>query len=167
MKKTKKLLVTGGSGFIGTNLIQYLSADDFEILNLDLKEPSYSTASVEWKCVDLLDSARVRREVIEFRPEFVIHLAARCDLFGSTLGDYNVNTQGTKNLLNALATCKTVDRAIFVSTMLVRRVGNRPKGIDDYTPTTLYGESKMIMEKIIREEEHNYDWTINLGAWVW
>ena len=47
----KKILITGGSGFIGTNLIEKLVLDGHEILNIDIKEPKNFVLSKYWRNV--------------------------------------------------------------------------------------------------------------------
>ena len=51
-----RVLVTGGSGFIGTNLIEQLStADNVEILNVDIAKPRNEKHNVFWRNVDIVD----------------------------------------------------------------------------------------------------------------
>lgn len=53
-----KILVTGGSGFIGTNLISYLTQFEFnEILSLDIAEPKIELHRNIWEKIDLRDKA--------------------------------------------------------------------------------------------------------------
>ena len=52
----KKLLVTGGSGFIGTNLIeQLIRYNEYEILNIDFHEPKIESRTNIWKNIDILN----------------------------------------------------------------------------------------------------------------
>jgi len=97
----------------------------------------------------------------------VIHLAARTDLNGKNLNDYNTNTVGTQNLIEILNQTPSVKRVIFTSSMLVCNPGYIPKHPTDYAPSTIYGESKVLMEKIIRESKHNYEWVIGRPTSIW
>ena len=98
-----RVLVTGGSGFIGTNLIQALTAHGVDVLNIDCELPRNPAQTPWWRRVDLLDAPVVGRVVREFSPEIVFHLAARTDL-DETAGSegYAANTIGVENLLLAL-----------------------------------------------------------------
>ena len=51
--KRKKILVTGGSGFIGTNLIEELSINNYDILNLDIQKPKIHEHTLNWKYCDI------------------------------------------------------------------------------------------------------------------
>ena len=51
-----KILITGGSGFIGTNLIEYLLKNgQYRILNIDILKPKISSHKKYWIKVDLRD----------------------------------------------------------------------------------------------------------------
>ena len=72
-----KLLITGGSGFIGTNLIEYLSKDtQYEIQNIDIVKPKKSVQDKYWVQVDLRKHDAVIAAVVAFAPDYVIHLGA-------------------------------------------------------------------------------------------
>lgn len=50
----KKILITGGSGFIGTNLIELLSkSKNYEILNVDFQPPKKENHKLYWKNLDI------------------------------------------------------------------------------------------------------------------
>ena len=59
MSKTK-ILVTGGSGFIGTNLISKFSFKSVEILNIDIKEPLDSNQLEYWVNCDILNYSKTK-----------------------------------------------------------------------------------------------------------
>jgi nucleoside-diphosphate-sugar epimerase len=146
-----RILVTGGSGFIGTNLIEELSERKYEVVNLDICAPRLKAHVPFWRDVSLLDEYGTSQLLKEVRPDYVIHAAARTDLDGRSSDEYAVNTTGTLNLINAMEAAGSVRRAIFISSMLVCRNGYSPSEDLDYCPDTTYGESKVEMERIIRE----------------
>ena len=162
-----KILITGSSGFIGTNLLQFYMSKGFEVINIDKSLPKSKENLKSWKEVNILDYNFLKSEILSFQPDFVIHLAARTDLNGKNLNDYNTNTIGTKNLIEILNHTPSVKRVIFTSSMLVCKPGYIPKHPTDYAISTIYGESKMLMEKIIRESSHNYEWTIVRPTSIW
>jgi len=108
-----KILITGGAGFIGSNLILFLLSrrDDITILNLD--KLTYASdlnylSSVEndnryrFIQADLVDRDAVREIVREFRPDGVMHLAAESHVDNSITGPEPFvmsNVVGTFNIL--------------------------------------------------------------------
>jgi nucleoside-diphosphate-sugar epimerase len=166
---SKKILVTGGSGFIGVNLTKYLSEKGFEVLNFDLHAPLDPSQIRLWRKVDILDIDELEKEIFDFSPNFVFHLAARTDLIGRTIEDYSVNFVGTKNLIAALAKLKRpVRKTTYFSSRLVFETGYMPRTVVDYYPTTPYGESKVAMEKIIFESgDLAGHWSIVRPTSIW
>ncbi|MGB4773106.1 MAG: NAD(P)-dependent oxidoreductase [Chitinophagaceae bacterium] len=164
--KQKKILVTGGSGFIGTNLVTHLVNKGYVVCNLDRNPPKIAEHKTYWQQVDLLDINRLAKAVRMFEPDWVVHLAARTDLNGDTLEDYAVNTGGTKNLIEALDTCSP-QHVLFTSSMLVCEPGYIPIHNTDFSPATVYGESKVQMEEIIRTADLSYRWNIIRPTSIW
>lgn len=163
-----KILITGGSGFIGTNLINHLlNMKNYTILSIDKEEPKIKTHHSFWRKIDICDSISVNQIIHEFQPDYVIHLAARTDLRGKELNDYSANTDGVTNLLNALENTPSIKRVIFTSSMYVCEPGYIPKDFEDYAPHTLYGESKVGTEKRIKERNPQYTWSIIRPTSIW
>ena len=164
----EKILITGGSGFIGTNLINHLlKIKEFDIFCIDKEYPKIDSHCNIWKRVDLCDSALLKHTIQEFQPDYVIHLAARTDLRGKELSDYTSNMEGVSNLLDALEEVPSLKRVIFASSMYVCEPGYKPKDFDDYAPHTLYGESKVETERRIKERNPKYTWSIIRPTSIW
>lgn len=162
-----KILITGGSGFIGTNLIESLQKTDFEILSIDMTEPKIEGHKSIWKCLDIREKEALVKAIDVFQPDYVIHLAARTDLNGKVLQDYDANMQGVSNLLDVLEQVPNLKQVVFASSMYVCEPGYMPKDFEDYAPHTLYGESKVITEKIIKERNPQYIWSIIRPTSIW
>jgi nucleoside-diphosphate-sugar epimerase len=162
-----KYLVSGGSGFIGTNLISFLIYNGHDILNIDIQEPKLPEQKSYFVEVDLCDLEKLKLVITKFDPDFVIHLGARTDLNGKTLYDYQANIQGVSNLILVLDQLKNLNRVIFASSMYVCKPGYSPKDFDDYNPHTVYGKSKVLSEKIIKENNPQYTWTIIRPTSIW
>lgn len=175
----EKLLITGGSGFIGTNLIEKLQKEGkYELMSIDIAAPKIESHKNIWKQVDLRNADEVLEAVTAFMPDFVIALGARTDLNGKTLESYDANIGGVKNVLAALDKVPNLKRLIYASSMYVCEPGYMPKDFEDYAPHTLYGESKVETEKIIKEwfngdsSAHpiagsKYCWTIIRPTSIW
>jgi len=163
-----RVAVTGGSGFIGTNLIEFLSLrSDIEILNLDIKPPQEASGKKYWTKCDLLNPEDIYRNLREFRPNKVVHLGGRTDMLGTTLQDYAANHIGTANLISALQQISAVERVIFTSTQFVVGPGPLPLHDLDFRPHTIYGQSKVESEKTVRGADLDCIWTIIRPTNIW
>ena len=123
-----RLILTGGSGFIGTNLItNCLARPDITLLNLDISPPLNPEHTNYWQRADIMNGEELKTHVERFKPTAVIHLAARTDCDENTsIEDYAVNIQGTQNLLDALAITESIDTLVVVSTQFVLGPGVQP-----------------------------------------
>jgi nucleoside-diphosphate-sugar epimerase len=164
-----KYLITGGSGFIGTNLITKLLEDkEAKILNIDVVCPKIKSHEKIWLSIDICDKEKFIQAITDFSPDYVIHLAARTDLKGCDLRKYNANIQGVSNLLEALSRVPNLKRVIFTSSMYVCQPGYTPQNFEDYKPHTLYGQSKVQTEKIVKKyNPSTYTWTIIRPTSIW
>ncbi len=164
----KRILITGGSGFIGTNLINYLMAvGKYSILSIDIAEPKIEVHKTIWKRVDIRDIESLAFTFNTFSPDAIIHLAARTDLLGEKIDAYDSNTLGVKNMISSIKNCSSVKRALFASSMYVCRPGYKPNNMDDYAPHTVYGESKVLTEKLIKESDLTCPWVIFRPTSFW
>jgi len=166
-RSVRRILVTGGSGFIGTHLVEALRSPSATVLNLDLSPPRQADHQDLWRRTDLHDSADLANAIEEFDPEWVVHLAARTDMAGATVEDYSANTVGTGNLLEVLRGVPTVRRVVLTSTQFVCGPGVDPTTDTTWAPHTVYGASKVEMEKLIRATEWPFVWTIIRPTNIW
>lgn len=148
----ERILVTGGSGFIGTNLIEALrGTDGRQVVNFDIEPPRNPAHTDHWVRGDLVDADQVASVVGELRPTQVYHLGARTDLHGTTLEDYAANVEGVRNIVAAVNDLGDQVGAVYASSRLVCRIGYQPTGDTDYNPPNAYGESKVHTERIVRD----------------
>jgi nucleoside-diphosphate-sugar epimerase len=95
-------------------------------------------------------------------------MAARTDLDGTTLADYSSNTDGVAALIECAARLPSLERVIFTSSQYVHRLGYIPKDEVDYNPHTVYGESKVIGEQLVRAlAADRFHWTIVRPTSLW
>ncbi len=71
----KKILVTGGSGFIGTHLVNGLIEQGCTVANIDIKPPLLADHIPMWRKVHILNIDDLKSVVQKEAPEAVIHLA--------------------------------------------------------------------------------------------
>jgi nucleoside-diphosphate-sugar epimerase len=160
-----RVLVTGGSGFIGTNLMAKLSAVGLPAVNLDVAPPLDPTQASAWLEGDILDRAGLETALHQTGPTHVVHLAGRVDIRGKTLEDYAANTEGTSNLLAVIQTLPDLRRLVVASTQFVMQPGHLPTSETDYRPHTVYGESKVRVEELTRRSR--VPWVIVRPTTIW
>jgi len=162
-----RLLVTGGSGFIGTNLVARALGDGHEVVNLDVRPPRDPAHRCCWRAVDILDAAAVEREVRANAPTHAAHLAAVTDTLSSYPPYYAANTTGTGNVLRALARAPGLERVLSTSSQFVCRPGVDPVTDDVYDPHTVYGWSKVVTEQLTRAALGEVPWTVVRPTTIW
>ena len=162
-----KLLITGGSGFIGTNLVESLRFKGVSLVNVDINAPRINAHMGFWKKCDILNYYDLKSVFLQFQPTHVIHLAARTDTDSSDIEDYCVNTEGTASVLECVNNSITVERLIITSSQFVCGPGFISKNDEDFSPHTAYGRSKVINETQTRDAGLRCAWTIIRPSNIW
>jgi nucleoside-diphosphate-sugar epimerase len=163
-----KILVTGGSGFIGTNLITQLLKDGHQVLSIDKLPPVIRQHSSNWKQADINDLEVIKEIFFDFNPEIIIHLAAITDLDGTDLLYYKTNIEGTQNIIDIASGLTNLETVLFTSSMYVCEPGYIPTDYDTYKPHTVYGESKVKGEQLVKQIKNNtYSWIIIRPTSIW
>ncbi|MDD4179075.1 MAG: NAD-dependent epimerase/dehydratase family protein [Candidatus Margulisbacteria bacterium] len=115
-----KILVTGGAGFIGSNIVDAYIAAGHEVAivdNLTTGKKENLNPKAKFYPVDITD-LRLTEIVAEFAPEVINHHAAQIDVRKSVsdpVFNAKVNELGTLNLLEAAVKCR-IKKLIFAST---------------------------------------------------
>ena len=146
----QRVLITGGAGFLGINLIRHLLENGYAPASLDVAEFDYPERDrVEVITGDTRDKALVDRAMEG--ADFVVHTAAALPLY-SPDDIYSTDVEGTRNILDA-ALRHGVKRAVHVSSTAVY-------GIPDHHPlyetdrlegVGPYGQAKIQAEMICLE----------------
>lgn len=143
-----KILITGGAGFLGINLIRFLLKEKHQIYSLDIAEFDYSDVNDKIKIIkgDIRNKNLVEKSIKGM--DVVIHTAAALPLYKKE-DIYSTDVEGTRNLLNS-AFRNNVKRFIHISSTAVY-------GIPDHHPiyetdkldgVGNYGKAKILAEEI-------------------
>jgi UDP-glucose 4-epimerase len=152
-----KILVTGGAGFIGSNVVDALVKDGHEVTvldNLSTGKEENINPEVKFYNVDLLDMESLELVFREFKPDVVNHHAAQIDVRKSVEDpafDAETNIIGSLNLFE-LSINYGVRRIIFSSTggALYGEPSNLPATEDTpIEPLSPYGVSKYCVENYL------------------
>jgi nucleoside-diphosphate-sugar epimerase len=162
-----RFLVTGGSGFIGTNLIDVLLERHIHLTNLDINPPKKGQHQTYWQKCDILDFDSTWKHFERFQPTHIIHLAARTDTLSNNLEDYKVNTDGTSNILKCIKALSSSERVVMTSSQFVFGPPGLPPSDEDYHPIGAYGLSKVLSEKATRSAGLECVWTIVRPTNIW
>ena len=165
-----KCLVTGGAGFIGSNLVDGLLArgdqvtvvDDLSTGRLVNLEGALEQGA-ELVELDIRDAAALSALAAERQPEAVFHLAAQIDVRKSLEDpafDAAVNVGGTANVLEAARAAES-GRVVFVSTggAIYGEGAGQQLPLDESTaiaPLSAYGQSKYAAEGYLALYERQY-----------
>ena len=98
-----RYLITGGAGYIGGRLVDHLSRRDEteRIVIADVKPPGPFKPKTEFRQMDVRDRAGVSRLVEEARPDALVHLAFILNPIHDEALMYDVDVNGTQNVLDA------------------------------------------------------------------
>ncbi|NBB90422.1 MAG: NAD-dependent epimerase/dehydratase family protein [Spirochaetes bacterium] len=155
-----RVLLTGGTGFVGYNLVPALKQQGHEIVCL-IRTTSNTTlleelGGMEYAVGELNDPASLRAALDGV--DAVVHLAGAVKAVRRD-GYFAVNTEGTRNLVEAVReVCPGLKRFVYVSSLAAggpSRPGQPRTEQDEDGPVTHYGRSKKAAEDIIlgyREE---------------
>jgi len=80
---------------------------------------------------------------------------------------FDTNTKGVANLIRATQKIDSLQRVLFASSLLVCPNGHVPSSDTEYDPPNLYGEVKVIGEKLVRESRMKCSWVIVRPTSIW
>lgn len=173
--RLKKIVVTGGSGFIGSHLIDHLLKEgQYEVYNVDNFDQFYDEGikrenirgHLEYDTYNLVEVDIRNKEILDIvipnDTEIIVHLAARAGVRPSIedpIGYQSVNVTGTQNLLQ-VAKEKGIEQFVFASSSSVYgKNPNVPWREDDAVlqPISPYASTKVSGELLGHVYSHLYE----------
>jgi len=149
------ILVTGSSGYIGFNIIQYLKTvvdSNVKIIGID-KKPGPETT----KCIDITNTIRLEEVFEDHHPTWIIHLAALIQVGESETEPekyWHNNFTGTFELLKCIKKYNLNTKLVFASSAAVYSDRETletglTEGISQLKPSSVYGDTKLSCERLI------------------
>ncbi|MBC78630.1 MAG: hypothetical protein CL745_03380 [Chloroflexi bacterium] len=154
--KKEKILITGGLGFVGSNLTNFFSELN-EVLILDIENSNpyqiKTSPNVEIENIDIR-SEKISKIISLFKPTSIIHCAAQTSVIDSIKDPEktkSINIEGTNNLVSEI---KKLDGCYFTFISSGGAIYGEPKylPVDEkhsVNPISEYGKSKLEGEKIV------------------
>jgi len=174
-----KILITGGSGFIGTSLIDKLIKLGYEVANYDtlinfINNPKYYKTALKFRKKifkkptfnfkgSILDKKKLRSIFKIFKPEVVVHLAG-LPMARPPVEHLShmvpINLDGSLNVLAEFEESNTTKKIIYVSSSMAYGHFTQNPQPEDFVlkPTNLYGATKAAGEYFVKLS--NKEWVI-------
>lgn len=155
------ILITGGAGYIGRQIINLIDKKKFNIVvvdNLNTTKKNYLPKNIKVKKVNILNKKKLEKLFSIYNFDGVIHLAAKCVVSESQKYPdiyYETNIIGTKNIIRYSKKFK-VKHFIFSSSCSI--YGNSDgivKENNKKKPVSYYGKTKLIGENLIKRSFKN------------
>lgn len=170
-----KVIITGGAGFIASNLtrrlldrgVKVIAIDNFFLGKKNYIEPFLINSNYEFVEQDLLDLSLTTQLFLKHKPDRVWHLAANSDIsLGAKYTDFDLNggTLVTYNVLESMRLCQCSE-ILFSSSGAVYGEPNihpTPENYGPMFPISLYAASKLACEGLVSAYAHNF----NIKSWI-
>lgn len=161
--RERSVVVTGGSGYIGSNVCRILADSGFNVVNIDKNKRTLEGVT---QYPFEVDNKQVNGILKLLKPDVVIHIAANNSVPASIKNPAETYTQNVYQTISLLNNCVDagVENFIFASSSSVygatENEDNKFRENDNLNPINPYGKSKMMCEKIIADyaQAHNFNY---------
>lgn len=166
--KKKKVLVTGGAGFIGSHLTDKLiyAGNEVSVID-DLSGGKIRNVNLNSKFykVDLRNRVKTEKIIKAIKPEIIFHLAANAAENKAQFSPIDITSRNWNTFINTLvpAIISGMKRIVFTSSIAVYGSRQTPfKETDKPEPEDLYGISKLAIEEALKvlSKVHNFEYII-------
>jgi len=154
------VLIIGGSGFIGSRVVNVLANNNVSVLPYDIIRSYRLNEKAKWVQADILELSSIERLLFEYDVEAVIHLVGLPSIGYCERNphfSFQLNVLSVQNALEAMR--KTdIEKIIFASSAAVYGYSSRVpvRESDPKNPNTIYGYHKFIAEEVIRSYSNSY-----------
>ena len=151
--KKNYILISGGVGYLGKNLIKHLINLKYDIINIDLKKNPFNHKNLINIKLNMTNYDQIYEKLKKYNISYIFHFAAISDIDFSVSNPkktLNNNIFSTYNLLK-IGKKKNIQKFIFASSIYTNSIQG-----------SFYRISKICCEEIIEEFKrlHNFDYTI-------
>jgi UDP-glucose 4-epimerase len=155
--ETKKVLITGGSGFIGQSIAKIFLDRGQDVCVFDVKPPN--SACGKFVKGDIFDVERLRGVMKEY--DVIIHLVGVADAGVAQREPMNSFKLNVESLQNVLEACRAhgSKKLIFPSSAAVYGIPDILPIKENYppSPTNVYSWHKYVCEQLVKSYNENYD----------
>ena len=169
----KKIIVTGGSGFIGSNLVNFLIRKKFFVINLDKltyssnkdRNDNRNNRNYKFIKVDIVNKKKITKIIRKYKPKVIFNLAAETHVDRSIDSPYNfiqTNINGAFSLLESLRFLqkkRIIPKLIHISTDEVYGDINKVSRSNEnhkYEPSSPYSASKASADHLVKSYIKTY-----------
>ena len=158
----KKIFVTGGAGYVGSNVCKFLAKKGFKVFVYDnlCRGNEWAIKWGEFVKGDILNEDLLNKTLKKISPKHVIHLAAYADIGESNIEPdkyYKNNIVGTINVLNAMKLNKIMHLSFSSSCSIFENSKKKIRENFPILPNSPYAFSKYVCERLIFDYSKRFD----------